>query len=65
MPQHDDESRFDVRIVRRHLRKGIVTEKEYANFLKALPDDSEAATETETCFMDSQSDDETSADDNQ
>jgi hypothetical protein len=33
-----DDKVVDQRVVKRYLRKGIVDEKEYAAYLKALPD---------------------------
>jgi type II secretory pathway component PulK len=38
MTETFDNKVVDQRVVKRYLRKGIVDEKEYAAFLKALPD---------------------------
>lgn len=38
-----DEKLFDVRVVDRHIRRGVVTADTYAKYLDALPDDAEHA----------------------
>ena len=38
MAETFENKHIDKRVVNRYLRKGVVDEKEYAGFLKALPD---------------------------
>jgi hypothetical protein len=37
----DDPMTFDVRILERKLRRGLISQKEYEKYLKSLPDRSE------------------------
>ena len=34
----DDEKKFDVRVVKRYIEEGILTQEEYEAYLKNLPD---------------------------
>ena len=43
-----DEGKFDLRVIERHLREGIIEKKEYEDFLKKLPDEASNADYTET-----------------
>ena len=38
---------FDIRIIERNYKRGTITEKEYLEFLKNLPDEAEKAEEVE------------------
>jgi hypothetical protein len=48
---------IDRRVVKRYVRKGVVDEKDYAAFLKALPDLADQALPVESA-MDNQFDDD-------
>ncbi len=41
---------LDRRVVERYLKKGLIDEKEYARYLKSLPDLAEKASSIETEF---------------
>jgi hypothetical protein len=41
---------FDRRVNERYMKKGLLEEKEYARYLKALPDLAESAAKVETEF---------------
>jgi hypothetical protein len=50
--QHDPPVRqIDRRVVERYLKKGLLDEKEYQRYLKALPDLADKATRIETEFQ--------------
>ena len=50
--QHDPPVRhIDRRVVERYLKKGLLEDKEYQRYLKALPDLAEKATRIETEFQ--------------
>jgi hypothetical protein len=34
-----EEAKYDLRVIERHLREGLIEKKEYDDFLKRLPDD--------------------------
>ena len=42
-----DPRQFDVRVVERNLRKGIISEKDLSEFVRSLPDVADNAEETE------------------
>ena len=50
MPQKFDIS-FDVRVIERNLREGVITEKQYKEFVNKLDDNSENASPVETTLI--------------
>ena len=50
MPQKFDIS-YDVRVVERNLKEGVITEKEYKEFLNSLEDITENAAPIETLLV--------------
>lgn len=50
MPQKFDIS-FDVRVIDRNLREGVITEKEYKEFVNKLDDTAENAAPVETTLI--------------
>lgn len=51
MPNKDDVTRFDVRCIKYHLRRGTLTHDELRAHLDNLPDEAEHGEETQTRFV--------------
>ena len=49
-PKNEDK-KFDVRVLRHRMRRGVITEQDYKAYLDALPDDSAEVAETTTRFQ--------------
>ena len=47
-----DESLFDLRVVEKNLRSGLISRKDYEKYLKSVEDDADNALEVDT-FLDS------------
>jgi len=50
MPQTNDPTLFDTRVIHHHLRRGSLTPEQLAEHLAALPDDAEHGEPTVTRF---------------
>ena len=50
MTPTDQDSLFDVRLLRARLESGLITREQYAAFLTTLPDDAKQAEPTHTRF---------------
>ena len=47
----NEDIKHDVRLVRHHLRRNLINQKDVDSHLESLPDDAEHAEETETRFV--------------